>query len=83
MPTFKKSKNLKGNFTSDIINNAINDYLNKKRSLRDAARHYGLDHTTSRNYAIRAKQNNTKNIRVIKLSMVTRQVNILLLVSRL
>ena len=78
---FKKSKNLKGMFTSNIINNAINNYLNK--NLRDAARHYGLDHTTIRNYAIRAKQNNTKNIRVTKLSMVTRQVNILLVVSRL
>ena len=49
---FKKSKNLKGMFTSNIINNAIKNYLNK--NLRDAARHYGLDHTTIRNYAIRA-----------------------------
>ena len=55
MPTFKKNKSIKGNYSSDAISNAVNDVLVHKIKVREAARKHNICHTTISRYIGRIK----------------------------
>ena len=73
MPTFKKNKNLKGKFTSSQIDIAVKDVFNRGMGIREAGRMHNIHNVTLRRYVLKAKQQNLDQTKVNKLSMVTKQ----------
>ena len=78
MPTFKKNKSIKGNYSSDAISNAVNDVLVHKIKVREAARKHNICHTTISRYIGRIKKGQIDENNIKKLSMTTKQVSSLL-----
>lgn len=79
MPTFRKYKGLKGNFTSEDITAAAIAVFHHKIGLREAARRYNLSHATLGRYIKKAKQSlpqNTEQLVLTTLSMNARQVSV-------
>lgn len=75
MPTFKKSKSLKGLFTDQQIASAVNDVMKNGLKVREAARKYNLCHTTISRYIKRIRKSEIDANQIRKISMVTMQVS--------
>ena len=69
MPTFKKSKLLKGLFSDQDIACAVEDVLTNGLKVREAARKYNLCHTTLSCYLARVRKGEIDQKSVKKLSM--------------
>jgi len=75
MPTFKKSKGVKGLFSDAQLQMALKSVLEKSMSIRKAAKEFDVPRSTLADYVKRSKQGGTESIS--KLSMTTKQVRIM------
>jgi len=81
MPTFKKSKSLKGLFSDQDIACAVEDVLKNGLKVREAARKFNLCHSTLSRYLKRIRNGEIDREKVKKLSMASVQVSLMWLLS--